>query len=255
MGERGCGSRRPGLYLETLSGPGGKPLDYFLLCPPQPIPEGIVVPDLGAVVAEYGGHYHVFKRIGLSGYPNVADWIEETRHKGSSMRISPQLPLHLLTPGKSGQFFIHDRAIIENWYDYGDPSEPAATCESAERSWVIWEGWGAEYGRRMSSGECPRGEHFFPPRDSHCLTMAYEDVEGGEADPDRHPRAVLRSVGDLTYRAYRRPDLVTPEYTQAIFAWLPVGRVAVFESADEEENKKLWESAKKSGFAAEQIWE
>lgn len=236
---RGCGERKPGLYAVCGMSPYGKPMDYFLFCPPQPIPYGIVAPNLGCVIAEYDGYYHIFNRIGLSGYPNVADWIEETRTKGSSLRISPTLPLHLLTPGKSGQFFIHDKAIIENWQAYGEP---------------LWEGWGG-YGNRLKYGECPRGEHQFPPRESHCLTMSWEDVDGGIHDENKHPRAVVRTVGDLEYTAYCRPEGVAPKYTQAMIAWLPVGRICVFEGAGEEENKTNWDVAKKSGFAVEQIWE
>ena len=39
---RGCGDRTPGgLYIESGLGPGGVPLEHFLVDPPLPVPDGL----------------------------------------------------------------------------------------------------------------------------------------------------------------------------------------------------------------------
>ena len=54
MGERGCGRRRPGMYLVCSMGPGGIPFENCLIDPPRLLPEGMNAQTLANKPALYG---------------------------------------------------------------------------------------------------------------------------------------------------------------------------------------------------------
>lgn len=230
--ERLCGERSEGVYGECGLSPFGRPLEEFLFCPPQPIPEWISVPALGVVVAQwYDGRYHVFDRVGLP-YLNVTDVIEEVRYMGASRRYSPSLPFHLLEPG-SGMFLIHPRAYINNWKEYG---ERLWRCPKTDRNGKrkhdepLWR-----FIHPLGKPDLKIARH--SNRMEFCSSLWWEDVEGGEHIESWSPRAVCRQLASSSYEAFARPEGVEPQYTEMIFAWLPLTRLVTV-AGSEEANKK-----------------
>ena len=104
--ERGCGKRKKGgIYAETGLSPDGKPIEHFLIDPPNVFNKAeLGVADVGTAMVkarircpfrcDSGCGYcnfegtklvwHLFNIVGQSHYPNVADWIEEVRNLGMS---------------------------------------------------------------------------------------------------------------------------------------------------------------------------
>lgn len=124
--ERGCGERTPGgLYVESGLGPGGVPLEDFLVDPPVPIPEGLDLVNKPQVIKDpETGIYHLWLWIGAEWYPYVGDYLEETRRLGASRKLNPQLDLSGLTPG-SRMILAHPTARNTLWQQQRPPYECA----------------------------------------------------------------------------------------------------------------------------------
>ncbi len=122
--ERGCGEREQGgLYAETGLSPYGTPLEYFLIDPPRPLPEGLDIvnkPQLWEDPAT--GIMHLLIWVGLEHYQWCTDYIEETKRFGASRRINPNLELSRLTR-ESRMILAHPRAINALWEEQTPPQE------------------------------------------------------------------------------------------------------------------------------------
>lgn len=218
--KRGCGTRAEGgVYAEVgFAAPGevGAPIEAFLLDPAVMIPEGLEVPTQGALQFEREGVSHLICHVGSSGYPNLADWIEEARRYGISWRLPKNLDYASLSR-KSLLFLTHARAFIQNQQDYGD-----------------WE--------------CRFGKGHQPTVDQYCSGVWWTDVEAqGEADtmldirdepcdwdslPMMEAAAVTRKMPSFTYAALTRRKGVIPKYQERIFGVFPIGRLVVVKAED-----------------------
>ncbi len=122
--ERGCGEREQGgVYAECALSPYGTPLEYFLIDPPMPLPEGLDIinkPQLWEDLAT--GITHLLIWVGLEHYQWCTDYIEETRRFGASRRINPNLDLSRLTR-ESRMILAHPRAINTLWQEQSPPQE------------------------------------------------------------------------------------------------------------------------------------
>jgi len=203
---RGCGTRRKGgVYWEVKLGSGSRarPLEEFLLDPPQPVPPHLRVSPRGVQPIEVGGVTHVIDWIGSENYPNVCDFLEEVRFAGLSRRIPESFDFGKLTP-ESRILLVHARA---------------------------WVGNSAAYG----PFHCPTTTEGHPEETACCVGVWWRDVEGGVplADAGDTPLAVRRSMPSFVYTAARRPDGVTPDYRAAFFASFPATRLVVIEGGHE----------------------
>ena len=116
-GSRGCGSRvKGGIYLCTGLSEHGSPLEAFFIDPVVPFDaapgESFRTPILRQ--NPYNNAYDAYVWVGESFYPSLVDYVEETRRKGASRRVSPLLDLSKLTPGVSRMIFIHPEAFTEH---------------------------------------------------------------------------------------------------------------------------------------------
>ena len=123
---RGCGDRTPGgLYIESGLGPGGVPLEHFLVDPPLPVPEGLDLVNKPQIVVDTEtGVTHVWLWIGAEWYPYCPDFIAETRRLGASRKLNPQMDLSQLTPG-SRMILVHPAARNTHWREQQPPHECA----------------------------------------------------------------------------------------------------------------------------------
>lgn len=117
---RGCGVRQAGgTYLCCPTGPGGKPIEYFVLDPIK-----LWVSDFQRgfkVLPTKFGYNNIAIFVGESFYASCWDFVEETRRFGASRKVSPTFPFEQLTPGMSRMIFIHPSCYVPHdqypWFE------------------------------------------------------------------------------------------------------------------------------------------
>lgn len=246
--ERGCGRRvQGGVYAEVQLSPYGRPIEDFILDPPQ-----IVDPRLGAsprgvqlLEGPEGMTAHVVDWVGSQHYPNVADFVEEVRRMGASRRLPKNLDFNKLGPG-SRLLLIHSRAHIHNHRDYYLAVEPF-TCPTGKTD-------GDHIFDHDSAADDPEtgeGGELYPNEMCAGLWWRDLDAEGttdhGSPQPDR---LVERQMPSFSYHARLRPD-VEPKYRPAFFLSLPISNLAVIKAQDGSHMETL-EKVSKSSLTVEE---
>ena len=112
---RGCGKRKQGgLYLCCGLGPGGRPIEEFVIDPPIPWENGHFQ---GAEIRQRAdGIYDVLLWVGEEFYPFVPDFVEEARRLGISKKVSPDIDFSMMTPYQSRIILVHPRTITDDGY-------------------------------------------------------------------------------------------------------------------------------------------
>jgi hypothetical protein len=128
---RGCGSRQPGgAYLAVSLGPGGLPVEHFLVDPPVAVDAGSLgVIAVGTTMIERDGVSHVLDVVGCEHYPTVAAFIDEARRLGISRRIAKTAEFSRLTRD-SRLLLLHPHADIANALEF--PAGRRCPCEVDE---------------------------------------------------------------------------------------------------------------------------
>lgn len=119
---RGCGARQPGgAYLAVPLGPGGRPVEDFLIDPPVVLePEqrqALGLAALGVTLLERDGVTHVLDVVGREHYPRVVDFVDEVRRLGVSRRISRTADFSRLGPD-SRLVLLHEHADVANALEF-----------------------------------------------------------------------------------------------------------------------------------------
>lgn len=228
--ERGCGFRtKGGIYLCTGLSPDGSPIENFLIDPPIIIsPAMFGLAPIGMALVERGGATHIMDWVGSQHYPNVADFIEETKRFGTSRRASPSLDFSRLTK-ESRHLFVHSRAGLLNAASYVD----------------------ALFDEFLGSDMAPTKERAFScPKDKHpvhtaeaCIGLCWHDVEGGQPIEGK-ARWITRVMPSFSYQAHSRPATVEPNHAPAIFMSLPITSIQIV--AGGADNGAAMEKAAKS---------
>lgn len=219
--------------------PYGRPVEEFLLDPPQVLDvKALGIPSIGVHLVDLGplGRQAV-DRVGLTHYPNVADFVEETRRLGVSRKMPPGFPFKEL--GRDAMLLLaHDRAWIGNAYLY-----------QAERVRMGREHSISEYGAVKTAEAvtryCPREIEDHRAEDflGMCAALFWEDVEGGDLTVTAEEaialgggaireRAVDRKIASTEYFGFRRPEGVRPDYAPALFMAVPILGFEVIEADD-----------------------
>ena len=120
---RGCGTRQPGgAYLAVPLGPGGSPVETFLVDPPVAVDAvSLGLSAVGVTLVQRYGATHVLDVVGHEYYPTVAGFVEQARRLGVSRRVSKTTAFSRLNPD-SRLLLVHPRALIAN-----APEFPAST--------------------------------------------------------------------------------------------------------------------------------
>jgi hypothetical protein len=128
---RGCGYRQPGgAYLAVPLGPGGKPVEAFLVDPPFVVDASALrLSSVGTTMVERDGVTHVLDVVGREHYPTVAEFIDEARRLGVSRRISRTADFSRLGPN-SRLLLLHAHAHIANAPEF--VSTRRCPCEAPE---------------------------------------------------------------------------------------------------------------------------
>lgn len=206
---RACGGSRKqgGVYAVLPTSPNGRPIEDFLLCPPKKL--NFDISPQGQTPIEVDGTIHLLDWIGETYYPNVADWIEETRRGGLSRMLNlRKIDLTRLTPA-SRLVTVHPRAYIHNITDYGPKS------------------WACPAHLQSHTDEIGEAEH------EMCAGAYWWDLtEGIKAHAPEHltlngDHLVQRVMPAFTYYGHARSEHVVPEYSPAIFGAFPIARLEV----------------------------
>lgn len=211
--ERGCGFRQSGgayIEVEMQQSTTGVPFVRYLKDPAVPVDiEALGLTPVGVHLIKRPDSdvWDVWDIVGESEYPNLADFIEEAARYGVSRRIAKTAEFGKLTK-ESRLVLLHRRAFIVNEDDYAAVN-PYGICPTHR----------------------PGHKPLDTPLQQHCIGQAWLDVEPSTCevvlDPTVPFMAVERTMPSFTYRAYRRPDGITPRYLTAVFAAFPISSIAV----------------------------
>jgi hypothetical protein len=131
---RGCGYRQPGgAYLAVPLGPGGRPIEDFLVDPPVVIDSdqraALGLAAVGVALVERAGATHAFDIVGREHYRTVAEYVDEVRRLGVSRRISRTADFSRLNPD-SRLVLLHEHADVANALEF--PAERRCPTERDE---------------------------------------------------------------------------------------------------------------------------
>lgn len=245
--ERGCGEREPGgVYAECGLSPVGLPLEYLLIDPPLPVPEGLDLinkPQLW-LRTEAGGTnepvlavetgrpiYDLVIHVGAQHYPYAPDYIEETRRMGASRKLNANLDLSLLTR-HSRMLLAHPKAIPCNWKNL----QPPQLCRKHLAGHALVEGIPLDEGdaqERVAErvGPCIFKLWELIPQEAATATKREQQPEDGT------PPLCLRQNGSSIYEYHPTGEAVSGWQSGFILA-LPITGFALIQYADESVNEK-----------------
>lgn len=238
---RGCGERVPGgCYVESGVGPFGRPLDHFLLDPPQPLPPGLDLINKPQILPRllYAGEqaqdetglpiFDLYIHVGAAHYPWAPDYLEETRRLGASRRINPNLDLSLLTRA-SRMILAHPRAIPQNWATL----QPPARCHKRlERHDLV-----AYAGRALDPLQDDQ-------RPGPCVFKLWELIPQDQAESTQEMKGqsplCLRRSGSTVYQ-YRPTGETVPTWEEAFLLTLPLTGFALIQDVNGAVNQQAKE--------------
>jgi hypothetical protein len=252
--ERGCGERKAGgLYVECGLGPDGKPIEYFLVDSPLPLPAGLGERELinkpQLWCDDRTGLYHLVIWVGREHYPHAWDYITEVSQYGASRRLPKRLApmLKRLTPGRSRMIMIHPEARLEDWMRHTPPALCGKECPGHAELMTVE----AELPRgtvtvltgteltvsRPAAGPCLwTAKHLIPARDGECM---------GEGEDGRP--VYIRTHAQVSY-SYEPSDEDRSGLKPGIFAALPISGFAAIRHSDGTIDEDLEEHLTESGF-------
>lgn len=227
---RGCGRRKAGgAYMECGGSPVGRPIEYFLLCPPQVVdPKELGITAVGVQLVELEGTWHVIDWVGEKYYPHVADFIEEVRRFGASRRLPKDLDYSKLTP-ESRMILLHPQAHIDEPFVY-DQYRIGGKAFDME-----WD-------------KCPKDK--IHTKSEMCAGLFWEDVRS--VKHDKNIRIGDREMPSFTYRAATPPGKEKVKHSLAMFAMLPITRLVVIQSKDGS-HERTFEAVSKSSIDSEVV--
>jgi hypothetical protein len=128
---RGCGYRQPGgAYFAVPLGPGGRPVEEFLIDPPIVIDAArLGAAAVGVTLIEREGVSDVLDTVGREYYPTVASFVEETRRLGVSRRAPRTIDFGRISE-PSRLLLAHLQADIANAAEF--PCDRPCPCHVAE---------------------------------------------------------------------------------------------------------------------------
>jgi hypothetical protein len=208
------------------------PWGYFVVDPPEPIPDPSVYGMSAQGVSYYqiGDTWHVFDWIGVTppGYPNAADILEEAFSLDGSTLVPITKNLSLLEPGKSRRFLCHP---------CGNILEPEKIQE-LKQEYVEIPGLPTPIHCFLPDGDAQL-EHIHD-NGRMCATLHWQHVmplanAKREFKKELHssdPRLGFRDVGETQYIAARPIENKKLKCGLAIVGWLPITELHVVDSPD-----------------------
>ena len=160
---RGCGTRvAGGIYAVVGLSPWGRPIEDFLTDPSIPIDtDEFNLSPVGVMVVKADGppkRTAVFDWIGEEHYPSPAHFIEETRRKGISRRLSSRSDFAELDAA-STLVLCHPKAYLENWLELWESWSPKMDIPPVRRASTDRWSWRRTVPPTGGSGRSRRRRH------------------------------------------------------------------------------------------------
>ena len=261
--DRLCGSSRQkdSLYLECRFGPGGRPLEEFLLCPPVRLSEEIL-----DGLSRQGMHlfpqqvvsdetiYHILDWISEAHYKNVSAFLREGAAINFSRKIQPSFPFEKLSAA-SRYLPVHARGWIENYEEYFKYEPYTLPREMCCPLRLV-------HHRSVGDSRMAHGSQIIV---DPCARIWMQDIEGGESASERAAEFGITDASiaarlvkvSLPCRAgffgLRKPDGVEPVYAPAIIASLPIGRIAVIKGDGDNWKRKAEKARQQSAYPVVEV--
>jgi hypothetical protein len=224
---RGCGTRtRGGVYIESGLSANGRPLEEFLFDPPLTFEfyadagagdPAWFKPHRSPIVFEHAGAKHLMFWVGEEHYPDVWDFIEETRVLGASRKVSRTFDFSQLTPS-SRMFFVHPNAHVIGRCNGDDAVQSLPRCCTERHSNLRTVAAG------LALSDCL----------SNALLLPVTSTGGYDwkAADDSHGTQGVRTLPcGHAYSRYTMKDAVLLSQP-GIFMWLPITGVAMIKQQD-----------------------
>jgi hypothetical protein len=243
--ERGCGEREPGgVYVESGLSPFGRPLEHFLIDPPQALPAGLDLinkpqlwlrmdPQTGDDILDPETQEPIVDLliwVGEEFYPFCPDFIEEVKRWGASRKLNPNLDLARLTRS-SRMILAHPRALNSLWQQQAVPE----TCEKHV------PGHDDASSLRLRDGDVALAP---PHQAGPCLFKVWELIPAEAAKElltlEGERPLCLREIGSTVYQ-YRPTGESADGLTPGIFAALPITGFALIRFDDGSVNERAKE--------------
>jgi hypothetical protein len=214
--QRGCGSRKEGgVYLESGLVAGGRPIEEFLFDPPldeTSLPAEWMKPSRTPQLFERDGVHHVVIWVGEDFYPNVFDFVEETRVAGASRRVPRTFDFSKLTSA-SRMYFVHAHALVD-----GDVLVTSSlSCQCPKRMHA------QPHEDMIETRRCLGLAKYLPTRDVHDYTTS--DVPAGRY------RTRTLPCGHA-YELPETPSGIELQTKPAMFMMLPLTGIACVTKSD-----------------------
>jgi hypothetical protein len=142
---------------------------------------------------------HIFDEVGTDNYPNVADFIEESRRRGVSRRLELEASEYARLTSRSRLIMLHKRACIFNPDEYYKEMQgleldrlARAGCPKLHPQHKIEGVGGVSY---ITPKQAPKPEGV--PLDPGCAALWWNDLEKGKPTGERAPElaACARCAG------------------------------------------------------------
>lgn len=244
---RGCGRRvQGGVYAECPLSSSGRPIEDFLIDPPKVLNADLGLSPIGVRVLQMkaNGPFWVFDWVGSEHYPNVADFVEETKRFGLSRRLPRTADFAKVGPDSRIVLF-HARAYIESFRDLYVAIAPDGEPCPKKLTHHRWSFNDHQLGATFS--EKPRSIDPTPsPPGEMCARLWWEDIIRHHADSHGEDRAVTRRLPNFWYEARTTPPEVEARHQVAAFLQLPITNLAVIRADDDSHEatfEKLAETA------------
>jgi hypothetical protein len=212
--ERGCGRSRDkgATYLECGVGPGGRPLEHFIIDPPRPFD---VDHKRGVDLITLNGTTHVLDWVGEQHYPYPSDFLEEVRWHGLSRKVSPSVITGKLTQ-ESMILIVHAKAVVTNAHElfpYLEHEQLAYRCAVFRR--------------------CLDRTHLDTPTlpcSRHSYALAPANARAKVKERTVFERVFTRDTRYVVEPLW--PEAPTPTYVSGLMAMFPITNISVIEASD-----------------------
>lgn len=243
-GKRGCGTRvAGGCYVECGTSEHGVPIEYLI--EDSPLTWAHIgkadwfTPHRTPFVVEHNGVNHLVIWVGEEFYPNVFDYIEETRVLGASRRLPGGFDFSKITTD-SRMILIHPRAYLDatpiNMLECPCPRHALrgalADMKPAHASFA-------------DEPHCIGAALYVEKADIHRPGTVWDTRSQSEISC--HVRQI--ACGH-TYRVFELPDVLTAAELQpkpAVFLQLPITGVCMVNKKDGSFDPKIEDRVKRAG--------
>lgn len=250
--QRGCGFLKKGMiYSQVETSLYGKPLGYFIIDPPLEITDpnsmgisaqGIsVLPRMNPMTGDLVVHpqtgepiYDMWDWVGSEFYPEVSDFVEETRKEGMS-RLTPKNTDFSKLSDMSCHILLHSKAVLDD------------KTKALIYNWSKNSNMGAPTCLKMIPIHDNPTDEFLSTINDTCSKMWYHTEAKALKKDDKDSRVIKISLpcgADYQMIGHIKFD---PKHTLGAFMQFPIGYFTVVVDKEEDKHKEAMKALESLG--------